>query len=496
MAKLSFNKHSKYFLSIASVLIFALIGSYIIFSSKAETALSADFNSDNTVNIYDLSIMASNWAKTSVTHAMGDANADLAINIFDLSLLASQWGQTITPTPPTYTIIPTGDDTGTLDATNIQAAIDSKGTNGGEITFAPGTYTISSPIKLPAGNLAILILSGNGAIINLVNTTPRFFVWDRTAMHQTFRKFFIEGFNVDAGNNHPASGSWSVLGFDMKSGSGYYDAGYLNIEEITIKDNHIYNVATSSISTWNAIDIHVGVSHWGDESTENHINDILVQGCRLEGGERGVNINGYGNIASATNITLDRIFIRDCWHDTGVDPVQFGQSTNYHVGQSGKLGTVEITNSYGARSFDCGVEVDQAANGLVQDVTIENPYYNMFYYTNFNTPLSGAGKTIFNRNTARSTIATYGANGFGVGYEGLGIGDIILTDFKYASSLTGWRTAVNIPDNSIIKSLSINGLNISAPNTSTTPQAYIYTGGVIQSKSISTITVNGSFVNY
>ncbi|HUD03376.1 MAG TPA: hypothetical protein VMR51_01150, partial [Patescibacteria group bacterium] len=46
-------------------------------------------------NVTDLSILATNWGRTTATHAQGDANSDGTINIYDLSILASQWGQTI-----------------------------------------------------------------------------------------------------------------------------------------------------------------------------------------------------------------------------------------------------------------------------------------------------------------------------------------------------------------------------------------------------------------
>ncbi|MEI6237520.1 MAG: dockerin type I domain-containing protein [Candidatus Saccharibacteria bacterium] len=88
------------------ILVFASIGYVLLGQSRAATSLSADFNSDSTVNIYDLSILASNWGKTAATKATGDANSDGTVNIYDLSILASQWGQTATPTP-TPTITPT-----------------------------------------------------------------------------------------------------------------------------------------------------------------------------------------------------------------------------------------------------------------------------------------------------------------------------------------------------------------------------------------------------
>ena len=52
-----------------------------------------DVNGDGTVNIVDLSIMASNWGRTGATATQGDLNGDGTINILDLSILATNWGK-------------------------------------------------------------------------------------------------------------------------------------------------------------------------------------------------------------------------------------------------------------------------------------------------------------------------------------------------------------------------------------------------------------------
>ncbi len=84
--------------------VFGLIGFIALRDSKAAT--SADFNSDGTVNIIDLSILGTNYSKTSMTFNKGDANGDGTVNIIDLSILGSQWGtnpgaDTTAPSVPT-----------------------------------------------------------------------------------------------------------------------------------------------------------------------------------------------------------------------------------------------------------------------------------------------------------------------------------------------------------------------------------------------------------
>jgi len=402
---------------------------------------------------------------------------------------------TATPTPSSLSVAAYGakGDGVTDDTASIQAAINACGALGGTVVFPAGAYLVSAPIKLPASNTSLMTLAGYGATIRLTNATPRFLVWNRTAMHQTFRKFSVVGFEVDAGNWHPASGSYSVLGFDMQPGSTVYDAAYLNIEEVTVKDCRVYNIATSSTSAWNACAINIFTTQWNSaEATWNHVNDVLVQGCRLEGGSRGVNIWAGG--PQNLSVTLDRIYIRDCWHDTGIDPTGFSSSSNYHIGQSGKVGTVEVTGCYGNRSFDVGVEIDQAASCLVQDCTMENAYYNNYYYTNFADPLSGSGTTTFNRCTAKVTTSLRGSGnyGFTVGNEGLDMGAIVMTGCTYDCDLSGDHRAVFIPSTvDHLDSLNVNGLTITSPDTTNADASYILVQGVVTTKSLANVTVNG-----
>lgn len=51
-----------------------------------------DLNNDGRVTITDLSILLSNWSRTSPTAAQGDINGDGRVNITDLSILLSRWG--------------------------------------------------------------------------------------------------------------------------------------------------------------------------------------------------------------------------------------------------------------------------------------------------------------------------------------------------------------------------------------------------------------------
>lgn len=90
---LRLSRRPKYNLALVAIIsgALALSGIYLVFRSHAATN-NADFNSDNIVNITDLSVLASHYNTTGQSHATGDANGDGSVNITDLSILAAQWG--------------------------------------------------------------------------------------------------------------------------------------------------------------------------------------------------------------------------------------------------------------------------------------------------------------------------------------------------------------------------------------------------------------------
>ena len=76
------------------ILIFAAIGGVIIWRSLAANPnLPGDLNSDNTVNVTDLSILLSNYGTSNIA---ADINSDGTVNILDMSILLSHYGQSIT----------------------------------------------------------------------------------------------------------------------------------------------------------------------------------------------------------------------------------------------------------------------------------------------------------------------------------------------------------------------------------------------------------------
>jgi hypothetical protein len=56
--------------------------------------VAGDVNGDGHVTLNDLSIISTNWGKTTgATRAEGDLNGDGAVNLNDLSILSNNWGK-------------------------------------------------------------------------------------------------------------------------------------------------------------------------------------------------------------------------------------------------------------------------------------------------------------------------------------------------------------------------------------------------------------------
>src|SRR5258708_5821867 len=81
----------------AAVMLFAVAAIGLIALRSHAAGLAGDINHDGTVNVFDLSIMLSDWGTNNAT---ADLNGDGTVNVFDLSTLLSHWGQTGgTPAP-------------------------------------------------------------------------------------------------------------------------------------------------------------------------------------------------------------------------------------------------------------------------------------------------------------------------------------------------------------------------------------------------------------
>jgi hypothetical protein len=100
-------------LAIVVAVVAVAFGGYLAVRLSHAAGLVGDLNNDGTVNVFDLSILLSDWGTNNAT---ADINKDGTVNIFDLSILLSNWGLTASPSPtpstsPTASPAPTSTPT-------------------------------------------------------------------------------------------------------------------------------------------------------------------------------------------------------------------------------------------------------------------------------------------------------------------------------------------------------------------------------------------------
>jgi hypothetical protein len=116
------------------------VAGYTIGRTTRAATLPGDVNNDGVVNVFDLSIMLSDWGTNNTS---ADVNNDGTVNVFDLSTLLSNWGKTSTVSPtPTPAASPTP-STGAWACVRNGPVKDSGGWNYSNATDATGALVDS-----------------------------------------------------------------------------------------------------------------------------------------------------------------------------------------------------------------------------------------------------------------------------------------------------------------------------------------------------------------
>ena len=142
-----------------------------------------------------------------------------------------------------------------------------------------------------------------------------------------------------------------------------------------------------------------------------------------------------------------------------------GMSSNYQMGQSAHVGVGEITGCYGALAADNGIEIDNVSQGLCSGNTIENPFWQCYFYTNFATPLSGAGTMTFADNVATisSDKVPVGGNPFGYTiepYSTVPIGTVTFTNNSCNITVTGDHRVIYVTPDVRLAALNVSGFTL------------------------------------
>lgn len=414
----SFNKkvwlHKPYIFIPILTLIFASVGTYLIFLSKAST-LSADFNNDGKVGAADLSLLSINWLKSAST---GDANLDGQVNAFDLSYLAAQWGQIEQISGPTFDVMDYGakGDGVTDDAPAIHQAFDAAdAANGGTVYFPAGkTFYIASkwtmaPVKTndwlgqtapTVHRTGTITMLGNGSTIKYAPGYDRGSWLDSgypsvtTDYWRTFGNLVIDGFIID--NNYVQSPA---------------EAGRIlwlhncNVQNVTVKNVIMKNVSARTAYNSPASTNGVFMKENFDSPNIGHrafmvnitITDsnISAQGKPIFIGSDGYGASTYGYGDSpmvVDNIDIERVTTNNNGHI----------GTGIHLGSYASGGTARVIDCTASNSSDNLIEID-----AFNDVTVQN--------ANLSKAQSGIGFTWFSF-PYRSTTPTYRI--YNVNYSG------------------------------------------------------------------------------
>jgi len=311
----------------------------------------------------------------------------------------------------------------TDDYDAIQAAISACGVNGGTVVFPPGTYLLNKPaaggLKLPAGNMKRLVLSGYGATIKLSANVPRFLDFDRTADYQTFAHFWVEGFSVDANN---------VGGFEHVVGFTYIHGGplaRLNVDDIVVRDIHAYNILTDTAwpgRTSCREGLVISTHQWSRaEAITDTIRGVFIENVRLQGGNVGFAVGGSdysGDRPADPSIEIDDVHLHRCSWDSGVRAEKGWPSNGMHLGWEAKGGSLCVRDCVCRGSGDNNFEVNAWHHALLENCVSEDANNVGYFFENYSWPTGHTmnGQTIIWRNCVHRQISNMSASrGWAIG---------------------------------------------------------------------------------
>lgn len=413
-----------------TALVFASIGNYLILSSKASLTIAADFNNDSTVNIFDLSILASNWNRTNATNTNGDANNDTVVNIFDLSILASQWGQTGNNTlSADYYVSKNGNDSNVGSADHpwltIQKAANS--VNPGQVvSIGAGIYNERVNIPTKAGG-------------NSINTT-KFVANGEVVVSQAFvinsDYTELDGFEITPGSssiidNQRTVGQLQVMGnynvlknlniHDLARGTAItiaYGKTHNTIENCIISNPKQGGIGSSNdklgpsyttvknttISKWAG---EVGIDTVGDHWV---VENVTLRGVATSDYQNAGVQNGDGIWANnSSNNTIKNSRIYDIWSHNGfnfqhADCIQVWTNATGLLIENTLIGTWKPGGADNTPGPTMGIMLGTVSDGTTIDITIRNSIFLMGIAPNTHPTATGRTNGIINVTLVNNTF--------------------------------------------------------------------------------------------
>jgi hypothetical protein len=146
------------------------------FDNGSQAPCGGDVNGDGIVDVYDLSILLSQWGLTG--GATADINLDGRVDIFDLSMLLSQWGQRPSP----YMVTMPGavrSAAAAIRATSRSAAL-ARPVQGNGMAGLAGDNASVNPSVSGDGNLVVFGSLASNLVPNDTNGVLDVFAWNRS----------------------------------------------------------------------------------------------------------------------------------------------------------------------------------------------------------------------------------------------------------------------------------------------------------------------------
>jgi hypothetical protein len=227
-------------------------------------------------------------------------------------------------------------------------------------------------------------------------------------------------------------------------GVGYFRPGNsMTIDNVLIEDCEATNIYTYQTANdgERASDYGTGgVAFWiRKTTTAASVTNLTCRRVKLYGGAYGFNVVGD------TGTWFDNIWFEDCFHDTMVLPTRNSFSLNYMVGASGYVGRCGVARCTGRRSWDVGVEFDQAWEAYEIDCVWEDCWSSV-YRTTFVPPArtsEGPPTAVLNNGgtlTAGATTLTVTALPDDVDRHGLALIDSELVWYQVVNAAgTAWN---------------------------------------------------------
>ena len=161
------------------------------------------------------------------------------------------------------------------------------------------------------------------------------------------------------------------------------------------------------------------------------------------------------------------------------------------------LAEVRAFMEVSTRSGDVGVEMDGASEGLVENCTIENQFWQGYYYSNYNVPLRPAAASMTWRNCRNIVSVPCAGGGVQYGYTvsmpyAYTIGTVNVENCSYdLKTNTNEQTALCISPGTVLKAYNATNIAITSVK-SITPYKLNPNSGAV---TLSNITLNGSQIN-